>query len=299
MDATVILNPAAGKGRARTRFSSYAGLPEAWRRRAAIDTRGPGDAEAIAREVTRAGSELIVAVGGDGTVHEVVNGMLGAGAESLPLLAHLPVGTGCDFARGLDLAAAPVAQWRPRSVDVGCFEYGEGQRRWFVNAANIGLGPQVARWVSRSGWRHAGPTVYLVGAALAVLVFRPGPLTVREGPQASSRPTLNLSICNGRFFGGGMQPCPEARLDSGQLHVAWIGNMGRLAAWMRLRGLMRGRMRGHPALERRVSRELHVEGNALVEVDGELAGPLPGRFSLIPRGLQVLAPEPGEPGETD
>lgn len=302
MDVAIILNPAAGKGRGARRYAAMGGLPEAWRGAEVQVTSGSGHAAVLAERAARAGARLLVVAGGDGTLHESVNGLMRVPESDRPTLAHLPVGTGCDFARGIGLVdetRRPVGdpeRWRPRAVDIVEIESGDGTRRWFVNAANVGLGPTVARWVGHPAWRGAGRAAYEVAAAVAILASRPRLLRLRYDGIEVEAPTLNLSICNGPYFGGGMQPCPRARADDGKLDGAWVGDIGRLAALVRLPGLMRGRLREHPRLRRFTTRELSVQGEGAVEADGEIAAALPVIFRVRAGAVRVLCPVAGHAG---
>jgi YegS/Rv2252/BmrU family lipid kinase len=247
--------------------------------------------------------DLVVAVGGDGTVHEVVNGLLSEPGPP-PTLAHVAVGTGCDFARGLgispaslprDLAADELSEV---AIDAGRVDFlDSGERRWFINACNVGLGPIVARRIARAGWRRAGRAAYMLAAGLTILAAPPVRLRARvDGHETIDRQTLNLSICNGRYFGGGMQPCPDASVYSRKLHLAWVGAMGRPAALARLPGLLAGRLRRHSALWVSGALEIVISGESEVEVDGEVPGRLPARFSIAPAVLKVLAPASRQQG---
>lgn len=244
--------------------------------------------------------------------------------------AYLPLGTGCDFARGLGLAepATAVATGladgvEERHVDVGriealdlergTLEARDGERprrrdggvRYFLNAANVGLGPAVALRVSRSSWlRRMGGSAYLIAAVEQLARARP--ITVRwtvDGGEPRRGRLLNLSVCNGPSFGGGMRPCPGARLDSGTLDVAFVGPMPFVSALLQMPRLMGGRRLDHAAIRLFRCRTLEIEplgepaavgtlpgGGTPVEADGELTVSLPARISVLPGGLRVRVP---------
>ena len=287
MDVEIILNPSAGRGRGAERFGRLPGLPPAWGDAVPVRTRGPGHAASLAAAAADRGAGLLVVAGGDGPLHESVNGLMRVEPRRRPTVAHLPVGTGCDFARALGLSdrrgalRGSPSDWQPRAVDVGEIAPERGDRCWCVTAANIGRGPTVARWETHTALRRFGRPANALAAAAAILPGRPQPLTVESGAVRRDGPTLNLSVCNGPYFGGGMQPCPSARLDDGLLQVAWVRDMGRLAAVARLPGLMRGSLRDHPRLDPSriatfgllISRQ---EGAFRIDIEAIRTMPLPG-----------------------
>lgn len=328
----VILNPAAAAGRGEARWQLVEPIVTGWREPPRIvRTEGPGDASRIARRARDAACPMVVAAGGDGTAHEVVQGLLGAeGNQGSTSFAYLPLGTGCDFARGLGLAEDASAIARDlaagadeRHVDVGRIELlesgrgdggsgepcrrGDGGVRYFLNAANVGLGPAVALRVSRSRWlRRMGGSAYLLAAVERLLRARP--IAVRwavDGGEPRQEPLLNLSVCNGPSFGGGMRPCQGATLESGSLDVAFVGPMGFVSALFQMPRLMDGRRLDHPAIRLFRCRTIEIEPLAEpaeplddvaarsgfpVEADGELTASLPARISVVPGGLRVRAP---------
>ncbi len=257
----------------------------------------------LAEQARRDGAELVVVAGGDGTLHETVNGLMKAGTNGLPDLLCLPLGTGCDLARSLPLAAAevalevPLSRYQRLSLDVGVAELssgGEGERRtsiYFINDANAGLGSVVTERVSGSTTlRRLGAAAYLLAAVPAVVR---GARTefVWDGDVGSGRAVLlNVSICNGPSFGGGMRPCPQARHDDGLLHMALIDAIH----VSRIPGLLVKALRGgslvDPAIRVVRGRRFTLQGDALVETDGEVQGRLPGHFSILPGALTLRVP---------
>jgi len=344
--AAIILNPTAGAGRGRRARSILEAAAGAWSPRPRLMiTAAPGDATALARRCSEEGAGLVIAAGGDGTAHEVVRGLMefaGAGGAP-PTFGYVPLGTGCDLAIALGLPREPgglLEDLRAGSdvrIDVGELET-EGprpQRRWFLNAANVGLGPIVAERVASSPrLRRWGTPAYLVAAARALLRMSPRDLSweTDEG-RVGEGPVVNLSVCNGPSFGGGMRPCPDATLESGRLHVAVVEPLGVPAALGQIPRLMRGRRLDHPSIHNFSCREIRIasrrpgettgppagqarEGAAgpsrqepagrtaqearagdaegvPVEIDGEISGPLPVRLRVVPRGLAVRLPREG------
>ncbi len=225
----VILNPASSSGAGGRLLPQV----EARLRARHIDFRldrtgGPGHAADLGAEAAEAGTGRLLVVGGDGTVHEVVNGLLSAGAgRSLPDLAVLPLGTGNDFyrmvgaPRTLD-GAMDMLQWGiPRPFDVGHAGW-DGGSRWFVNLLGVGIDVEVLR--RREGVRRlSGLAQYLVALLQAVVGFRPVPIRVRlEDGEVIDEPTTLAGITVGPSAGGGFLLNPGATSDDGLLDLCFV-----------------------------------------------------------------------------
>jgi len=294
----VIVNPAAGGGRGGRRFQPLRGALERWPGRLSVRTTSErGDAERLAATAASDGIDLVVAVGGDGTVHEIVNGILAAAGGVRPALAIIPVGTGCDFAVGLGLSVRACTAEPRRSVrvDVGrvrCATDGGETVRFFLNAANMGASTESARRIKDSALlKRVGAVAYVAAGIPEVFARATTRFVVAErGRAGRTEHLLNLSVCNGPRFGGGLTLAPQATLFDGKLHVARIAR-GSLVGL--LRTLSAGYSRPqHPPLgvEVHEATRLTVGGDAAIEVDGEIPGRLPAEFTVLPRALEVLLP---------
>lgn len=299
----VIANPVAGGGRARERIRDLEAAFARWPRPPRlIWSERPGHARDLACLACREGVDTVVAAGGDGTVHEVVNGLLADGPRESSRLAYLPVGTSGDFARALgftgDLAAwtRDLGGARVRAVDVGRLELaGRPGAEWFVNAVNVGLGARVAERVAGSRvLSRLGPFSYAASTLATLPRHRPSTLTVSvDGVGVWSGDTLNVSICNGPFFGGGMRPARTASLTSGRLHIVIAHAMGRVRAAVQLVRILSARPPDPRRFTLAEGSSAVVEGNGptvAVEVDGEVPGRLPVRAEIVPGALRVVVP---------
>lgn len=315
MSATplIIANPAAGNGRALSRMRALEPVLAGWSAPPRLVwTQRPGHAVELAREARRAGAQLLVAAGGDGTVHEVVNGMLADGRAGAPALVCLPLGTGNDFARALALGpdlqslAADPDRSPERRVDLARARLaGADDCEWLVNAANVGLGARVAaRVVACRPLQVLGRGAYGAAALSMLPGYRPRHLLVRiDGATAWDGPALNVSICNGPFFGGGMRPVLDASLASGKLHVVVVHPM---SAW-RVAGQLGLVVRGRVPDPRRITAgiggevlvaasgkgqdpETPVDRAAELELDGAPRGGLPVLFEVHAAALRVRVP---------
>ncbi|HEX6370161.1 MAG TPA: diacylglycerol kinase family protein [Longimicrobium sp.] len=292
----VILNPAAGRGAAaRVRGIVERGLAQAGADFTVVETARRGHAAELAEAAARDGWPAVAAVGGDGTVHEVVNGLMRAadGGPSVPL-GIVGVGSGNDFAR---LAGVPddavwavrrMTEAEPRAVDVG--RVGD---EWFSNGVGIGLDARVAIEVDRRR-RFRGMAMYLHALAGVLRAFRPPHMTVElDGERVADGPMTLVTIGNGGRHGGGFWICPDARIDDGVLDVCTCDGLGTLGILGFLPRVMRGTHTGaacvHMHLARRVRvtspdpLPVHADGEIIADDAREL------NIEIHPGRLRVLA----------
>ena len=292
----VIVNPTAGGGRAakllpwlreRLRQRTDARLQVTWR---------PGDAEAWAARASGT-YDRVVAVGGDGTVQEVVNGLLADGSGAA--LGIVPVGSGNDLARSLELPRDPVTAWTAAigraesAVDAAHARNGDGRERWFASAGGIGFDAEVANtMVARRPWQH-GRAGYLVSGLVELWGYENRSVRIAiDGAEPIARKILLLAMSNGAYYGGGMHISPGARADDGLMDLCIVGDLGRLAALRQVPNLYRGTHVRHPAVEMRRARVVEIEGDGdtRIHLDGEPFGRLPLHVELRHAALSVAVP---------
>ena len=292
----VIVNPTAGGGRA-ARLVPWLTERLADRPGARIEvTRRPGDAEHHAAGATASGFDRVVAVGGDGTVQEVVNGMLDGGGNGS--VGIVPVGSGNDLARSLGLPRASAEAWSvavggaERSFDV-LHASGAGDRaRWFTSAGGIGFDAQVAAaMATRSGWQR-GSIGYLVTTLGELRRFSNRRVRLTLDGVTSEQQVLFVAVANGAYYGGGMRIAPDALADDGEMDVCIVGDITRTTALRQLPNLYRGTHVHHPqvAVARATSVAIEGDPGTLVHLDGEPFGGLPLRIELAPGRLLVATP---------
>jgi diacylglycerol kinase (ATP) len=305
---TVIVNPKSQGGRLGKRWSEVA---ETIGRAFPFDdaiTRAPGDATRLTREALRAGVERVVAIGGDGTINEVVGGFFDdAGVPIAPnaTMAILPFGTGGDFRRTLamptELAAAArvIAANHRRRIDVGRITFvstsGARVHRMFVNISSFGVSGVVDRLVNESD-KRLGRLSFMIATARATWSYRNQRVQLTFDGKDRVEATINtVAVANGRYFGGGMMVAPDAELDDGRFDVIAIGDLGFADLLKSGRRLYQGT---HLSMDKVTARRAQVveaeplEPGAVVEldVDGESPGRLPARFELLPGALWMVAP---------
>jgi diacylglycerol kinase (ATP) len=290
--AVVVVNPAAGGGRTarvwpRLRERLAATLPAEH-----VETRGPGDGERLAREAATAGAPLVVAVGGDGTVNEVVNGVRAAGAQTT--VGVVLTGRGCDASRNFGVPRDPLAavralgDGRDAQFDLGCADWADGRRRWFAISAGAGFDAAVARRAQALPMR--GTWSYLAAVLVSVRRHRPTDalLQLDGGPQERV-PLTAVVAANGRWFGGGMKIAPDADAADGLLDVVVLGALGRLELLRWLPTIYSGTHVRHPRVHVRRARRVRVSGPTALptHVDGEPVGATPVEFSIEPGALRL------------
>jgi diacylglycerol kinase (ATP) len=293
-----IVNPAAGGGRSRKL------LPAALERLRTggvevevTETRAAGEATHIAREAYQKGRRHFIAVGGDGTSYEIVNGLYPQAENGdHPTLAFLPLGTGNSFlrefsSRGVEHAIEALVAGRTRPCDVLRLRHREGAV-YYINLLSLGFTADVATLRARrfSAWGEPG---YIASVFMTLARFNRRPFPVRpEGePEFDARPCLFLTFNNSKFTGGTMMIAPKAEIDDGLIEYVRWGPIGRLGLIRNLPTLYDGTHIGHPLAERKAVRRIEFNLDAPVDVmvDGEVLTLHCEELDVLPGALQVVA----------
>jgi YegS/Rv2252/BmrU family lipid kinase len=305
----VLVNPVSAGGQTMHRWPGI----RAALREAGIDihahlTLGPGDATLVTRRaITRDGIRRVVAVGGDGTLNEVVNGCFHAGGA--PLAAGLtvglvPSGTGSDLRRTLRLptdpgaAAALLAGGSTRTIDLGRIDFPDGTRRLFVNVADCGLGGEVVARVNRGREKRGGllGTAIFLGVSISELMtYRNRDVILTIDGETRRRRVEQVVIANGRCFGGGMRIAPDADPADGLFDVVVVGDVSRIGALRAVPRLFRGTHLALAVVEVHRARSVRIAPAELEEpprfdVDGEQVGRAPAEITILPGALCFAAP---------
>lgn len=301
----LVANPHAGGGRGEDAAVAAAAALQAAAVPARLErTAAPDQAGRLAEAAARDGATLLVAVGGDGTLHEVVNGLMALTADARPVIACVPVGGGNDFARmigvsGLDAAGAAevILHGSPRPVDVGRLDGCERGTEYVLN--NVGIGFPAHANERRERLRWLGKLSYLLSGFMSVASFRPDRLVVTVDAVSIEGRFVLAHLANGSYCGAGINFAPEARIDDGQLDVVLVTERSKLRTIREWPKLTRGAMREDVAFLR--GRHVRVIGprGLLLHVDGEVRrvplGVLEAR--LLPGAVQVVH-APGVAGGT-
>ena len=291
-----VVNPAAGGGRCgRLAPAALEGLRAAGLELEVRESRGPGDATRVTREAYAQGYRKFLAVGGDGTSYEIVNGLFPEAARERATLGFLPLGTGNsflqDFADGsADDSIRVVLAGRARPCDVLRLTHKEGVI-YFINLLSMGFAADVAA-VTNQRFKRLGELGYLLGVltCLARLRRRAFPVRVDNAPEFDRRRCLFLSFNNSKFTGGKMMIAPQASTDDGLVEFVRWGPIGRLGLIRNLHTLYDGSHMTHPLASRCVARRLEfdLDGPVDVMVDGEVLTLQCQTLEVLPAALDVL-----------
>jgi len=299
-----IINPRAGNGaagRKRDEIETLAGKFFSDHR--TLVTDGPGRATEYARQSLQDGYSHLVCVGGDGTLNEVVNGLLSLKVEKTrrPKLGYLPLGTGSDLAKTLGLSAnletgmRNIANSSGKWVDVGRATFvgpdQESTGRYFLNVLSFALGGEVDRRVNRSSKALGGFLTFLWATLTALLSFEKPLIRLRIDDKVDRQLVCwHVAVANGQYQGGGMRVAPDAKVDDGRLRVTVVGNLSWLDILLNLPRLYNGRIYEVKQVSRFSGRKIAAESRApvLLDLDGEQAGSLPVEVGISPLALWLI-----------
>ena len=291
-----LVNPASGNGATGKRW------PELAHRAARLGLTGetlfserPGHLIELARSAVDGGAELVVAVGGDGTLNEVVNGIAGRDVD----LATIPLGTGMDFGRTygaprkFDDAVRLALAGEPRTIDAGRVFYrtwGGGEaERWFANVGSVGMSGAVAQRANGMSKALGRKMTFFYALTRVFLEWENTEVAVTFDGGERRGKMHDVIVANGVWHGGGMMLAPDARPDDGLFDVVLIGDVSRVDFVTTAPKLYKGKHVGHPKIE--ILRTARVAVDAAehlpIELEGEQVGTTPATFELVPGALRV------------
>lgn len=274
-------------------------------------TNAPMDAARITSHALQQGYERVVAVGGDGTINEVVNGFFDNGMpiNSEAEFALLNLGTGGDFRKtfdidaGFDASLERIAEGRVRRIDVGRLSFvtdeGKTGTRHFANIASFGMSGDVMHRVNRATniKRYTGRFAFTWGSLVSLFKYKSKPVRLKVDNVFDDVVTVSTcAVCNGQFFGGGMRVAPDASPDDGLLDVIMIGDAPRGQILKSMNQIYTGQHVSSPHVKVFRGRSIiatPVEATGgepvFIEVDGETPGKLPAMFEVMPKALKFRA----------
>ena len=249
---------------------------------------------------------VVVAVGGDGTLNEVLNGFFrnGAPIPTTTRLAMVPLGTGGDFRRTLRIPDDPkqaievLRSGMVRRLDAGCVTYqtsdGATAVRHFINIADAGLGGDVVHRVNK-GAKRLGSLTYKVGSGLALLSYKNKPMTmVIDGTTHELAHAQQVVVANCQFFGGGMQMAPSASPTDGVFDVVVVKDAGKIETMRGINDFLQGKHldNGNPKIELMYGKRISVTSpeKVRIDLDGEDVGYLPAVFEIQPGAIEFITP---------
>ncbi len=299
MSTIFLVNPASANGKTGKRWPEIARAAHAAGLRGeAIFSERPGQLGDLAREAANEGATLLVVVGGDGTVHEVVNGI--AGREGVEL-ALIPRGTGWDFARThkvpkrLDVALRIAKDGQARTFDLGRATYrtnGSERTTWFANMASVGMSGAVAAKANSTTKALGAKTSYLYALGTVFARWKNVELRVRVDEEERSGLMEDTIVAVGRYLAGGMMITPDAEPDDELFDVLLIGDLTKTELVRVMPKIYRGTHLPHPKGEVLRGRTVSIEADdpLPIQLDGEQPGTTPVRFEIAPAAIRLRVP---------
>ncbi len=296
-----LVNPASANGSTGRRW------PELARRAAAAGLEGdtffserPGHLAELAREAALGGAGLLVVVGGDGSVNEVANGLVGLGRQ--PEIAVVPRGTGWDFSRTfriprkIDDAARVALEGDVRTIDLGRVSYrawdGSDATAVFANVASAGMSGAIAKRANETTKALGGKASYLWAIFAVFSGWHASELEVAVDGERRTGRMFDVVVANGRFFGGGLEICPDAKPDDAAFDVLTIGDVTKRDLVQTVPKMYRGTHLPHPKAEllRGASVTVTSDTPLPIQLDGEQPGTTPVTFEVVPHALALRVP---------
>ncbi|MHB1955187.1 MAG: diacylglycerol/lipid kinase family protein [Sulfobacillus sp.] len=284
--ALIIYNPVAGNGKAERVYHQLE--PKISSLGIAVErTDGPGHATLLARRVADQDDLTVISLGGDGTHHEVINGLMPAGRT---IFGVIPAGTGNDLVRILNYPRNPSD-----ALDTALngfakpFDIGQVGDHYFLTVAGVGFDAEVAGWVNQRKKQGNGTWVFIRGILLNLVGYRSQVMKITLAEASRTERTFLIAAGNTQYYGGGMKICPEASPFDGRFQVVWVQAISPLGVLPLLVRVFRGTHVGHPKVRVLSTPELTVEGppQLWVHADGEIIGHLPITIRTLPQAIRV------------
>lgn len=298
--ASVIVNPAAGAGRTAGKWPQIS----RWLNNIGLSfehqlTESPGHATELAKSAAEKGYELVVSVGGDGTINEIVNGLYASGSIKEVMLGIISTGTGSDYIRSIGLprhfkeACQRLMNPRKLVVDLGVAEYtsnGRKAKRLFVNLAGLGFDAEVAKATTRRFKALGSKPSYLAGLITTFLLYRSRRVSLTVDGRTEDRKVCTILVSNGKYGGGSMLVAPQADPADGFFDVLIIDELSKPDLLFSLPRIYMGTHLTHPKVTLKKARDVYIESiqQTSLQADGELLGETPVHFQVLPATLSLV-----------
>jgi len=299
-----IINPRAGNGAVERKIGEIKMMiRKFFPDHQILVTTGPGKATEYARLALETGILQVICVGGDGTLNEVVNGLMALKVEKAkrPHLGYLPLGTGSDLAKALGITTnienglRNIANGSGKWVDVGLATFTGHNRkntsRYFINVLSFALGGEVAGRVNQSSKTMGAFLTFLLATLTTMLTFKKPLIRLQIDDRIDKQITCwHVAVANGQYQGGGVHIAPEAKLDDGRLRVTVVGDLSLPEVLMNLPTLCNGGIYSVAEVYRFTGRRIEAGSKTpvLLDIDGEQAGHLPVQAEILPMALWMV-----------
>lgn len=297
----IILNPMADMGNAWRVARDLRSITEQHGNVSWSGTVYPGHAIELAKQAAEEGCDRVIAMGGDGTVHEVVNGLMQIPEGKRPILGVVPVGSGNDFAHGIgaakqsDQALLRALEGEPSAVDLAIMTDGDGRKEYFDNTLGIGFGAMVTIRSHRLPLLR-GFLMYLVSVIQAIVVdHNPIAMQIETDSEKWEQKVIYLVLCNGPREGGGFHIAPEAKIDDGLLNYAMITDVSRAMMFRILPDVMKGTHSRFKEVKMGTCKKFSISADRplYIHTDGEIFSGLGTdvrkvNFEILPGALKVV-----------
>jgi len=297
-----LVNPASSNGSTGKRWPELAHRAEGLGLEGeTVFSERPGHLIELAERAARDGAELVVAVGGDGTLNEAVNGLLRAGGTTE--VATIPLGTGMDFVRTygiptkFDDAVRTALTGAARTIDVGRVSYrtwdGRDAERYVANVGSVGMSAAVAQRANGMSKALGGKATFFYALVRVFLEWQNTLVTVElDGGERREARMHDVIVANGQWHGGAMWLAPDAEPDDGLFDIVLIGDITKVDFMTTAPKIYRGTYLAHPKVDLLRSRAVTVDApeRLPIELDGEQVGTTPVRFEIVPGALRVRVP---------
>ena len=307
----VIVNPLSARGKTGERWGTIKEIIRYYfNEYKYIFTEGPRQATEIARDLLKEGFDLIIGVGGDGTLNEITNGYFQQDSQRAineeASLGIIPSGTGSDFIRFLKIprdfkrSVELIKNSRTKTIDVGKVTFnfdssrGEPSSTYFINVADFGMGAEVLRALARIPSGKRGPFSYYLGLLSTIRTYQSKKVrVVIDDREEISDRFLIGAVANGRIFGGGMIIAPEAEPNDGYFDLVLVEDMKRLEIVFNSRLLYSGKLQYHPKVKIKRARNIKVypvkaeasDDTVNIEYDGEIGKCIPAEFQIVEKSV--------------
>lgn len=289
-----IVNPVAGRG---TGIKKWAEINIAAKQLGldfeVVFTSEPGGGVFLAQEGVKKGYDVLVSVGGDGTINEILRGIIEEDALSRVKMGIIPAGTGNDLVRSLNIPFDIYSGVEVlKNANVQALDLGKVNGDYFLNVVGIGFDGAVADEINRDVRWLKGKFAYLFAVLKTLITYKSPHMTIKIDDQVLQGKIFLVAIANGKYYGGGMMIAPDADLTDGEFDICVVKDVSKLEVIRVLPSIYKGNHVKNPFVKIYRGKKVFAESEerVLIQADGELKGTTPMGFEVEPKVLSVLVP---------